>query len=153
MVAGTGDHHPAPYRHSCDSRKQLFCKFLRLYPVLMREKQLETALAFVLILLIVVWATGWYFLLPWIILAGFILGAIPWVLRRFYKGWSFLLNIIHRIVSTILLSLIFFLVVTPLSFFVRRSRKRTLILNNLGRKTLFVDRHHTYKPEDFVDPW
>ncbi len=119
----------------------------------MREKQLETALAFVLILLIVAWATESRVMLPWIVVAGFILGAFPWVLSKFYTVWTALLSAVHFVVSKLVLSAIFLLVVTPLGFFVRRSRKRTLVLKNKGRDSLLVSREKVYNPADLDEPW
>jgi predicted ferric reductase len=119
----------------------------------MREKKLESALAFVLILLIIAWATKSWKMLPVIIVVGFILGAIPWVLNQFYFVWDRLLKSIHFVVSNLLLSLIFILLVTPLSLVVRRSKKRTLVTDNRNKTSLFVDRKHTYGAKDLEEPW
>jgi hypothetical protein len=118
-----------------------------------REKQLETALAFVLILLIISLATGYRPLITWTIIIGFLLGAFPLLLRYFYFGWSNLLKAINFVTSKILLALIFIVFILPLSFFVRRSNNKTIILKKGSRTTLFTKRNHLFTGDELKNPW
>lgn len=119
----------------------------------MREKQLESALAFVLILLIVSLGTGYKPLVFYTIVVGFLLGAFPFLLRYFYLVWTGFLKALNFITSKVLLSIIFIAIIIPLSFFVRRSKKRTIILKKDNRTTLFTDRNHLFTSDDFKNPW
>lgn len=118
-----------------------------------KEKKLEAALAFVIILIIFYLVTGERALVIGAAAGGFLLGAVPPVLNGFYFVWSRLLGAVHFVTSKVLLSLIFLLVVVPLSLIVRRSRKRTLTLSNKGKSSLFVVRNHRFVKEDLEQLW
>jgi hypothetical protein len=120
---------------------------------LSREKQLEAALAFVLILLIISLATGYRPLITWAIIIGFLLGAFPLLLQYFYFGWSNLLKAINFVTSKILLTVIFIVFILPLSFFVRRSKKRTIVLKKENRTTVFTKRNHLFTGDELKNPW
>ena len=118
-----------------------------------REKQLEAALAFVLIVLIISLATGYRQLVTCAVIAGFLLGAFPFLLRNFYTGWNGLLRGINFVTSRILLALIFFIIILPLSFFVRRSKKRTLVVEKKDLSSSFTERNHLFTGEELKNPW
>jgi hypothetical protein len=118
-----------------------------------REKQLEAALAFVLILLIISLTTGYKPLVSYAIIIGFLLGAFPFLLRYFYIAWNALLKAINFVVSRILLAVIFFVFMVPLSFFVRRSKKRTMVLKKDNRDTMFTNRNHLFTADELKNPW
>ena len=118
-----------------------------------REEQLEAALAFVLILLIISLATGYRPLITWAIIIGFLLGAFPLLIRYFYFAWSNLLKAINSVTSKILLAIIFIVVILPLSFFVKRSKKRTIVLKKENKTTLFTKRNHLFAGDELKNPW
>ena len=118
-----------------------------------KERKLEAALAFVIILLLFFLLTGHRALVIGAAAGGFLLGAVPPLLNGFYFLWSRLLGAVHFVTGKVLLSLIFGLVVVPLSFIVRRSRKRTLTLDNRGKSSLFVVRNHRFVKEDLEEMW
>jgi hypothetical protein len=156
MVAGTHHHYFITHRFISIGSQQLFCQFICLYPFLMkasREKQLEAALAFVLILLIISLGTGYTPLISYAIIVGFLLGAFPMLLRYFYFGWANLLKAINFVTSKVLLAIIFIVFIVPLSFFVRRSKKRTMVLKKGNRTSLFTDRNHLFTNEELKNPW
>ena len=118
-----------------------------------REKQLEAALAFVLILLIISLTLGYKPLISYAVIIGFLLGAFPLLLRYFYLGWSSLLKAVNFVTSRILLGVIFIIFILPLSFFVKRSKKRTIILKKGNQTTVFRDRNHLFTPDELKNPW
>jgi hypothetical protein len=70
------------------------------------------------------------------------------------KYWLKLAMLLGAINSKILLTLIFFLFLTPLSFFYRLLNKDTLQLKkNTAKNSYFVDRKHTYTKEDLEKMW
>ncbi|HEX2533220.1 MAG TPA: hypothetical protein VHK69_05765 [Chitinophagaceae bacterium] len=119
----------------------------------MRARQLEAALAFVLLLLIAYLITGYRPLVPAALGCGFLLGAFPALLSLFYSAWSRLLETVGKITGTLLLTAVYLLVFFPLSFFVRRSRRKTIVLKRGERTSGLVVREHTYGPEDLKNPW
>jgi hypothetical protein len=118
-----------------------------------REEQLEAALAFVLILLIISRITRYSPLVTYAIIIGFLLGAFPFLLRYFYFGWSSFLKVVNFVTSKILLAFIFFGFILPLSFFVKRSKKRTMVLKKDNRTTLFAQRNHLFNSDELKNPW
>lgn len=68
--------------------------------------------------------------------------------------WSKFALIISRVNTTILLSLIFFLILTPLAFLYRIFNRNPLRLKrDAGSKSYFFDRDHVFKKEDFEKIW
>lgn len=71
-----------------------------------------------------------------------------------YKYWMKLAQILGTINSKILLTIIFFLFLTPLSFLYRLLNKDTLQLKKDSSKTsYFITRNHTYTKADLEKMW
>ena len=68
------------------------------------------------------------------------------------KGWMLLSKAIGYVMSRVLLTLIFFVFLTPIAWFYRLSTKNAL---DLKRKngSLFKDRNHQYQASDLENPW
>jgi hypothetical protein len=117
-----------------------------------RRKQLESIAAIVLLFVLVGrWQRSWYYV--WAGVGLFLLSLVWSGLRKglsFYwmKGSEW----IGAVTGRVLLTLIFVIVVIPLSFFARW-RKRLNINRDEGLTSNFKERNHTYSKEDFQDPW
>jgi hypothetical protein len=91
-----------------------------------------------------------WLLLPAIVaLFGFM---IPRLGKAIHQGWMKLAMIMGWINGRILLTIIFFLLLTPLAFLARLFSKSAFY--KLGdRKTGFIQRQHRYQKEDFDQLW
>jgi hypothetical protein len=95
---------------------------------------------------------GPYFLYTAIIvglLGSFIPIAGDWIVL----GWHKLAQGLGWINSRILLSLIFFIFLTPIAFVYRLFAKNPLKLKRSSDATVFDERNHKYTAEDLENPW
>ena len=69
------------------------------------------------------------------------------------KGWFKLAEVLGWFTSRILLTLIYYLVLTPLAFGFRLTGNNPLRLKADPSDSVYVDRNHTYVKEDLSDPW
>ena len=117
-----------------------------------REKVLETILVLVLAFTILYWR---FQEASWLILALF-LGIIglfaPGIAGKIHGIWMKLGHILGFIVSKILLTVIFFVVLFPLGALSRLAGKNSLKLRP-GDKSYFTERNHLYKKEDLENMW
>jgi len=71
-----------------------------------------------------------------------------------FKYWMKLALLLGAINSKVLLTLIFFLFLTPLAFFYRLLNKDTLQLKkNTSKTTYYIEKNHTYTKEDLEKMW
>jgi len=80
------------------------------------------------------------------VISDFIAQKIVWAWYKLAEGLGY-------VSSRILLSLIFFLLLTPLAFFYRLSRKDTLQLKKKPEGSYFKERNHLYVKEDLEKMW
>lgn len=119
-----------------------------------REKHLETILSIVLLLTIFYWITENPYLLP----VASVLMAIG-LLSRFLTEkihWLFttLTQFIGLVVSKIILTLVFFLLLFPLAWLSRMfSKKDPLQLKKNSSDSYYSVRNHQYTKEDIENPW
>lgn len=117
-----------------------------------RRKQLEALGAIALLLVLVArWQRSWYYVYA---AAAILLAGLAWkefaeVLRRY---WMKLGEALGFVTGKVLLTIVYILIVLPLSFFARRSGKLSIRLKG-GAKTNFKYRAHVYGEEDFRNPW
>ena len=67
--------------------------------------------------------------------------------------WFKLAEILGWINSRILLSIVFFIVLLPISLAYKLTNKNPLQLKKETNKSLYNTRNHLYKKEDFKFPW
>jgi hypothetical protein len=67
-------------------------------------------------------------------------------------GWMSLTRLIGFVNSRIILSLVFFLILLPVSLFYRLSKKDPLQLKQ-KKGSYFIDRNHRFEPKDLENPW
>ncbi len=72
-------------------------------------------------------------------------GLADWIWHKLTRALGF--------VSThILLTVVFYGILAPVSFFYRRSKKDAMMLKK-GRTSLFIERNHRYERKDLEKPW
>jgi hypothetical protein len=117
------------------------------------SKELDTILVIVLALVALYWFRRRNVLLLEIALG---LGAVSLVLPAFRQGlhraWMTLAKGMGAVSGRVLLTVVYVLVLVPLSFFARLSGKVTLRLKP-GGPSYFKERDHTYTKEDMSHPW
>ena len=68
------------------------------------------------------------------------------------EKWMALSDFIGDIVSRIVLSILYLLVLTPIAVLYRRFSDRPS-MHRLDRESYFVERRHRYDSDDFLKPW
>lgn len=120
----------------------------------MDKKQYQSLLVLVLGFL----ALGFMFQkLEFLKLVALILGiisiAVPPMGVLVLKGWDYLGMALGWINSRILLSLVFYLILTPIALFSRLFSKDKLKLKQKNRETMWTERNHIYSKSDLSNPW
>jgi hypothetical protein len=118
----------------------------------MRVKALETILVLVLALLI-----GYYFNKNpyWLVAAAVLVGIallIPALAEMIHVGWMKLGEGLGFITSKIILTLIFFVVLVPLSWIAAMFRKPVMKMKP-GGDSFYKTRNITYTAKSMEDPW
>jgi len=114
-------------------------------------KPIESILALVLLSIIL------YLLLElqWILVAGFAIGLLGALNSRIAAKvawcWNLLTKSISTIVSPLVLSIIFFLLLTPIAWLYQIFSKNTFAKRK--GKSFYQFREHTFRPEDLENPW
>lgn len=82
-------------------------------------------------------------------------GLVSSTLRTYIlKGWYKLADILGFINTRIILSVIFYLILTPIALLSRIFSKDKMQLKKRAKKeSYFTIRNHVYTPEDFKNPW
>ena len=119
------------------------------------NKPQDTGLAAVLILLLAAWFTA---NITWVIPAIVVLiltMTIPVVFKPLAIVWFGLANVLGHIVSTVILSILFFLVLMPVGVIRRIGGADALGLKKWPGKddSAFVIREHRYTAEDLEKPY
>ncbi|MCC6459871.1 MAG: hypothetical protein IT260_05355 [Saprospiraceae bacterium] len=120
-----------------------------------RHKSLETLLVLITALL------GCFLWLkqPWLLHAALLLAAtgvfFPWLAQKIHAGWSLLAQGLGWLNGRLLLSLVFYLILTPVALLARLSRGSTSF--SLRKKkpdeSYFIDRQHVFEPKDLENTW
>ena len=153
MVAGP--HH---YCHVITWRLTHFRRQLRrcslyLFLVLMKWKAKHSSL------LVIALGFGVFFLLfrkDWMLLPvgisaiGFVIGPVG---EYIHVGWMLLAKVLGYINSRILLSIVFFLVLTPIALLMRLLGKTQFVKKRGNQQSLFVTRNHLYNRQDLEQPF
>jgi len=71
----------------------------------------------------------------------------------FHRGWTFITHILGLVSSTIILSVIFYLIIFPWSLMLKLFRKEILLLNTKGRSTTFINRNKLFTNNDLQNPY
>ncbi len=94
------------------------------------------------------------YVIIWIALGvGVVSFAIPPIGKKIVALWLLISKTIGSVMSRVLLTIVFFLVLLPVSLIYKISNKNPLNLKNDSAGSLFKDRNHTYSAEDLNNPW
>ena len=120
-----------------------------------KDQAKDTGLAIVLILLIIEYVKR-----PgWLVIAAIAVMVLtmtwPVIFSPLAKVWFGLSHVLGSVVSKIILSLVFFFIVTPVGF-IRKVFGADPMKTRLWKKgdgSVLVDRNHTYTKEDIENPY
>ncbi len=84
-----------------------------------------------------------------LVLTGLLL---PPVSRAIHRAWMKLSAVLGMITSTVILTIVFFVVILPLGVFSRLLRKNELIVDP-SAASIFFERDHTFTRTDLEQPW
>ena len=69
------------------------------------------------------------------------------------RGWLGFGAGMNYVMSRLLLSLLFFLLLSPMALICRLAGKKSLMKTDAGRKSYYHDRRHSYSQADLRNPW
>lgn len=120
------------------------------------KELLGTGMAFALIFLIVQWFVPdrrWPLITAMALLV--VTMAAPALLRPAAVAWFGFAHLLGGVMSRLILTLIFLLIVVPIGLIVQRVRGDVLKLRAFKKAegSLFVERNHTYSAEDLKHPY
>lgn len=118
------------------------------------DKNKDSALAVVLILLLATLATGHRSLLRAAVIVLILAMTAPGIFRPLARIWFGLSHLLGEIVSRALLSIAFFCIVTPIAVCRRLAGKDSLRLARQRRPaTALTDRNHRFTASDLEKPF
>ncbi len=117
-----------------------------------KSKQWETLVAILSGLVIVYWwkrTDGW-------LVAAAVIGVfsllVPAIGGWIHLGWTKGSLLLGKVTGAILLTMVYVLILVPLSFFARRFGKLGIRMKP-GGESYFKSRDHRYSKQDLVHPW
>ena len=115
-----------------------------------RQKHLETILVIVLGMVVIHSTSGnKYFL--WAALLIGVLGVFsPALAAKIHWAWMKLAHVMGYVMSKLMLTLVYTLVVLPMSLF---ARKKVSVRLSGNSDSYFKERNYTYKKEDLENVW
>lgn len=120
-----------------------------------KKMALDSGLALVLISLIVFLITKNIYAIYFATGFTVVCMTVPIVFKPFAKLWFGLSHFIGTFLSKIILSIVFYTVITPVALLRQVMGKDSLMLKKFkkGTDSVFVERNHTYKSEDILKPY
>jgi len=115
-----------------------------------RQKHLETILVIVLGMIVIYLGTHSKYVLWGAILIGLIGVFIPSLAAHIHWAWMKLSHGMGYVMSKVMLTLVYTLVVLPMSFF---SKKKLSLRLSAKKESYFKERNYTYKKEDLENVW
>lgn len=119
-----------------------------------RAASLQTAIVIVAGLLV------FYFWLhnPWLLrgaLAVALAGVFsPWLTAKIHAGWMLLAQGLGWFNGRVLLSVVFFVILTPVAWLARKLGSSSFLLRKKQREeSYYTERNHTYAPGDLENTW
>jgi hypothetical protein len=115
-----------------------------------RNKHLETILVLVIALMIVFMVNGHRYWLWGAVALGAIGLFIPFLAGKIHWAWMKLAHVMGYVMSKVMLTLVYVLVVVPMGIF---SRKKITMQLKSSTNSYFKERNYTYKKEDLENVW
>ncbi|MCB0431275.1 MAG: hypothetical protein H6585_15500 [Flavobacteriales bacterium] len=117
-----------------------------------RHKQIETMSALALAGCVLYYWKGHTWML-YAAIASLVIGLfIKFIAVYITMGWLKITELLGRINGFVLLSVIFFFVLTPLAFLKRLGSKRSFLKQPSGASN-YKEKDHTYSADDIAMPW
>lgn len=85
-----------------------------------------------------------------IVLIGFLIGTVG---EYIHLTWMMIAKVLGYINSRILLTVLFFIILTPVALLMRLLGKGSFLKSASGKTSVFVIRNHLYKKADLVNPF
>jgi hypothetical protein len=153
MVADTCYHHIIVTWYFFGIWRSFRVSTICIYFILMkREKSIATCLTLVLALIVFYKIYKLEYLLLIALVIGVIGLFIPPLAQKIHWAWMKLAEVLGFIMSKLLLTLIFFIVLLPFSYF-SDLRKNNQLKRKLKRDSHFVTRNFMYNPESMENMW
>ncbi|MBF0481112.1 MAG: hypothetical protein HQK81_13040 [Desulfovibrionaceae bacterium] len=126
-----------------------------LLPKASKEQAKDTGLAMILICLILAYFGGRVKLLPLAMLLLLVTMTVPAALTPLARVWFGFSHLLGTVMSKVMLTLVFFLVLTPIGLFRRLTGKDALRLTQwkAGTASVFRVRDHTFTAQDIEQPF
>ncbi len=115
-----------------------------------RQKHLETILVIVLGMIVIYFVAHKNYILWGAIAIGAIGVFIPFLAAQIHWGWMKLAHVMGYVMGKVMLTLVYTLVVLPMSLF---ARKKVSVRLSGKSDTYFKERNYTYKKEDLENVW
>ena len=115
-----------------------------------RQKHLETILVIVLGMIVIYLGSHSKYVLWGAIVIGLIGVFIPSLAAHIHWAWMKLAHGMGYVMSKVMLTLVYGLVVLPMSLF---SKKKLSLRLSAKKDTYFKERNYTYKRDDFDNVW
>lgn len=118
-----------------------------------RRQSLETVLVLVAALL------AFYFWLknPWLlrVALGLAVAGIfwPWLAERIHAGWMLLAQGLGWLNGRILLSIVYFFILTPVAWLARMGSSGFKMVRKKEGESYYTERDHTYEAKDLKNTW
>ena len=115
----------------------------------------DTGLAIMLILLLFVYIGGYNYLILPIIFVLLLIMIWPAIFKPLARLWFGLSHLLGNIISKILLSIIFYIVVTPIGLFRKLLGADSMRVGKWkqSNESVFLERNHTYSTIDLKKPY
>jgi hypothetical protein len=119
------------------------------------EQAKDTGMALVLICLLINFFVGYSFFLTAAIFILLVDMVYPAFFRPLARIWFGVSQLLGTIMSKIILSIIFFLILTPIGLIRRALGADTLLLKEWKKdnSSVFKVRDHTFGPDDILNPY
>lgn len=119
-----------------------------------RTKSLETVVVIVAGLL----ALFFWLKNPWLLRGALIVALAgvfsPWLTAKIHAGWMLLAQGLGWFNGRVLLSLVFYVILTPVAWLSRRGNSSSFLLRKKQKEeSYYAERNHTYAPKDLENTW
>lgn len=117
-----------------------------------KEKSLETLLVLVGALIVIFWVSSKKIYLLVALLLIFIGIISPFLSAKISGAWLKLAELIGSVMSKIILSLVFFIILVPIALLYRLTKKNPLFLKR-QEGSYYIIRNKQYSPKDIENIW
>jgi hypothetical protein len=95
---------------------------------------------------------------PWLLRSAFVVGVLgalsPWAAEKIHKGWTLLAQALGWVNGRILLSIVFFVFLTPIAWLARKAKAMDLqLIKKTGEGSYYSERDHQFQADDLKNTW